>query len=156
MARTGRQLAPADRRNTVGEAVFAPTSPDATEDDGYVMAFLHHPDRGAADLVILAAPGFTSQPFARSRLPARLPRQLDSRPVTPVSLGADHGGRLQASKVAQRDGAPTWPGEPRVGQLTPGQPLRVRQVDSHLTDGSLRAPVQTCRSGCYAAVRRLP
>lgn len=32
------------------EAVFAPAAPDAGEDDGYVMAFVHDPDRGAADL----------------------------------------------------------------------------------------------------------
>ena len=73
MARTGRQLASADRRNAAGEAVFAPASPAATEDDGYVMAFVHNPDRGAAVLVILAAQDFTSQPVARIRLPARIP-----------------------------------------------------------------------------------
>ena len=58
---------------TAGEAVFAPASPDATEDDGYVMAFVHNPDRGAADLVILAAQDFTGQPIARVHLPARIP-----------------------------------------------------------------------------------
>jgi carotenoid cleavage dioxygenase-like enzyme len=61
------------RDATGGEAVFAPTSPDAAEDDGYVMAFVHDPDRGAADLVILAAQDFTSEPVARVRLPARIP-----------------------------------------------------------------------------------
>jgi carotenoid cleavage dioxygenase len=58
---------------TVGEAVFAPSSPDAAEDDGYVMAFVHNPDRGAADLVILAAQDFTAGPVARIHLPARIP-----------------------------------------------------------------------------------
>ncbi len=58
---------------TAGEAVFAPAAPDAAEDDGYVMAFVHNPDRGAADLVILAAQDFTSQPVARVHLPARIP-----------------------------------------------------------------------------------
>ncbi len=58
---------------TAGEAVFVPAAPDATKDDGYVMAFVHNPDRGAADLVILAAQDFTGQPAARVHLPARIP-----------------------------------------------------------------------------------
>ena len=37
------------------------------------MAFLRNPDRGAADLVILAAQDFTSQPVARVHLSARIP-----------------------------------------------------------------------------------
>jgi carotenoid cleavage dioxygenase-like enzyme len=58
---------------TAGEAVFAPSSPDAAEDDGYVMAYIHNPDRRAADLVILAAQDFTAEPIARVHLPARIP-----------------------------------------------------------------------------------
>jgi len=58
---------------TAGEAVFAPAAPGAAEDDGYVMAFIHNPDRGAADLVILAAQDFTAEPVARVHLPARIP-----------------------------------------------------------------------------------
>jgi carotenoid cleavage dioxygenase-like enzyme len=57
----------------VGEAVFAPSSPEADEDDGYVMAFVHDPDRGATDLVIIAAQDFTGEPVARVHLPARVP-----------------------------------------------------------------------------------
>jgi len=58
---------------TAGEAVFAPASADSGEDDGYVMAFVHNPDRGAADLVILAAQDFTAEPVARVHVPARIP-----------------------------------------------------------------------------------
>ena len=58
---------------TAGEAVFAPASPGAAEDDGYVMAFVHDPGRGAADLVILAAQDFGGEPVARVHLPARIP-----------------------------------------------------------------------------------
>jgi carotenoid cleavage dioxygenase len=58
---------------TVGEAVFAPAAPDSAEDDGYVMAYVHNPDRGASDLVILAAQDFTAEPVARVHLPARVP-----------------------------------------------------------------------------------
>ena len=61
------------RDATVGEAVFAPSGPGAGEDDGYVMTFVHNPDRGAADLVILAAQDFTADPVARVHLPARIP-----------------------------------------------------------------------------------
>ena len=61
------------RDATAGEAVFAPAAPDSAEDDGYVMAFIHNPDRGAADLVILAAQDFTAEPVARIHLPARIP-----------------------------------------------------------------------------------
>lgn len=61
------------RDATAGEAVFAPSAPDAAEDDGYVMAFVHNPDRGASDLVILAAQDFTSEPVATVHLPARIP-----------------------------------------------------------------------------------
>ena len=61
------------RGATAGEAVFAPAAPDAAEDHGYVMAFVHDPDRGAADLVILAAQDFTGEPVARVHLPARIP-----------------------------------------------------------------------------------
>jgi carotenoid cleavage dioxygenase len=61
------------RDATAGEAVFAPAAPDSAEDDGYVMAFVHNPDRGAADLVILAAQDFTADPVGRIHLPARIP-----------------------------------------------------------------------------------
>jgi carotenoid cleavage dioxygenase-like enzyme len=61
------------RNAAVSEAVFAPASPTAAEDDGYVMAFVHNPDRSAADLVILAGQDFTGEPVARVHLPARVP-----------------------------------------------------------------------------------
>ena len=59
--------------STVGEAVFVPRSAEAAEDDGYVMALVHDPDRGAADLVILASQDFGSEPVARIHLPSRIP-----------------------------------------------------------------------------------
>jgi carotenoid cleavage dioxygenase len=61
------------RGAAVGEAVFAPSSPGAAEDDGYVLAFVHDPDRGAADLVVLAAQDFAGAPVARVHLPVRVP-----------------------------------------------------------------------------------
>ena len=61
------------RDATVGEAVFAPSSPEAAEDDGYVMAFVHNPERGASDLVIIATQDFLGEPVATVHLPARIP-----------------------------------------------------------------------------------
>jgi carotenoid cleavage dioxygenase-like enzyme len=61
------------REAAVGEAVFAPAAADAAEDDGYVMAFVHNPDRGASDLVLLSAQDFTGAPVATVHLPARVP-----------------------------------------------------------------------------------
>jgi carotenoid cleavage dioxygenase-like enzyme len=61
------------RDAAVGEAVFAPSSADAAEDDGYVLAFAHNPERGASDLMILAAQDFTGDPVAIVHLPARVP-----------------------------------------------------------------------------------
>src|ERR1700722_6536843 len=58
---------------TVGEAVFAPSGPGSAEDDGYVLAFTHNPDRGASDLIILAAQDFLGEPVATVHLPARVP-----------------------------------------------------------------------------------
>ena len=61
------------RDATVGEGVFAPSAPDSAEDDGYVMTFVHNPDRGASDLVILSVQDFTGDPVATVHLPARIP-----------------------------------------------------------------------------------
>ena len=56
-----------------GEFVFVPPSSDAREDDGYLMGFVHDPERGAADLVILSAQDFSGEPVARVHLPSRIP-----------------------------------------------------------------------------------
>lgn len=55
----------------VGEPVFVPAG--EAEDDGYVMALVNDPRRGAADLVILSAQDFTGSPVATVHLPARVP-----------------------------------------------------------------------------------
>ncbi|MGV4983797.1 carotenoid oxygenase family protein [Streptomyces sp. NRAIS4] len=64
------------RGAAAGEAVFVPRDPAdhrAAEDDGYAIAYVHDPDRGAADLVVLAAQDFTGEPVARVHLPGRVP-----------------------------------------------------------------------------------
>ncbi|MFE7114690.1 carotenoid oxygenase family protein [Streptomyces sp. NPDC057654] len=65
------------RRNApgedTGEAVFVPASPDAAEDDGWLLSYVFDPERGASDLVVLAAQDFTGAPVARVHLPVRVP-----------------------------------------------------------------------------------
>lgn len=57
----------------VGEVVFVPSAPDAGEDDGYLVTLVHNPERGAADLVVLAAQDVAGDPLARMHLPVRVP-----------------------------------------------------------------------------------
>ncbi|KIQ65512.1 carotenoid oxygenase [Kitasatospora griseola] len=64
------------RFGAVGEGVFVPAESPTAEDDGYLMAYAHDPERGAADLVILAAQDFTGEPVARIHLPVRVPLGL--------------------------------------------------------------------------------
>jgi carotenoid cleavage dioxygenase-like enzyme len=59
-----------------GEAIFVPSSPEAAEDDGYVLAFTHSRSGKASELLILAAQHFGAEPLARIRLPARVPLGL--------------------------------------------------------------------------------
>jgi len=47
--------------------------PSAAEDEGYVLAYVHNPDRNASDLVVLAAQDFTAEPVARVHRPAPIP-----------------------------------------------------------------------------------
>ncbi len=65
-----------ERDATVGEAVFVPRAGATTEDDGYVISYVHNPQRGASDLVILSAADFTAKPLARIHLPRPIPLGL--------------------------------------------------------------------------------
>ncbi|MEV4738941.1 carotenoid oxygenase family protein [Streptomyces sp. NPDC049555] len=64
------------RLGAVGEGVFVPAELPVAEDDGYVMAYVHDPEHGAADLVILSAQDFTGEPVACIHLPVRVPLGL--------------------------------------------------------------------------------
>ncbi|MGW6305213.1 carotenoid oxygenase family protein [Streptomyces niveus] len=55
------------------EAVFVPSRSASAEDDGYTLAYVHDPERGASDLVVLSAQDFTGRPVARIHLPGRVP-----------------------------------------------------------------------------------
>ena len=54
-----------------GEFVFVPSSPDAAEDDGVLMGFVHDDLSGRTDLVLLDAG--TLEDVARVHVPARIP-----------------------------------------------------------------------------------
>ncbi|MEU8717050.1 carotenoid oxygenase family protein [Streptomyces sp. NPDC048663] len=72
-ARGTAQVHRLPRGAAAGEAVFVPGEHAVQEDDGYTLAYVHDPDRGAADLLILAAQDFTGEPLARIHLPGRVP-----------------------------------------------------------------------------------
>ena len=55
------------------EAYFVPAQNARAEDDGYVLAYVFDPERGATDLVILSGQDFTGAPIATVHLPTRVP-----------------------------------------------------------------------------------
>jgi carotenoid cleavage dioxygenase len=55
------------------EPVFVPRTPDAAEDDGWVMAYLYDATTDRSDVVILHAQDFTAAPVATIHLPGRVP-----------------------------------------------------------------------------------
>ena len=55
------------------EPVFIPATPDAAEDDGYVMTLVYDSATDRSDLVILHAQDFTGEPVAIVHLPQRVP-----------------------------------------------------------------------------------
>ena len=56
-----------------GEPVFAPASPTAAEDEGWVMAIAHDTTTNSSKLVIVDARDFTAPPVAQVHLPQRVP-----------------------------------------------------------------------------------
>ncbi|MEP6624866.1 MAG: carotenoid oxygenase family protein [Acidimicrobiia bacterium] len=55
------------------EPVFVPKGASAAEDEGWVMAYVHDPERNAADVVIIDAQDFSGPPVATIHLPVRVP-----------------------------------------------------------------------------------
>jgi carotenoid cleavage dioxygenase len=55
------------------EPLFVPSSSDADEDEGWVMAYVYDASRDTSDLVILDAADFTGKPVATITLPQRVP-----------------------------------------------------------------------------------
>lgn len=55
------------------EPVFVPRSPDADEDDGWILAYVYDAPSNASEVVILHAQDFAGKPIARVHLPQRVP-----------------------------------------------------------------------------------
>jgi carotenoid cleavage dioxygenase len=55
------------------EPVFVPRSPDADEDDGWVLAYTYDAATNRSDVVILEARDFSAPPIATIHLPTRVP-----------------------------------------------------------------------------------
>jgi carotenoid cleavage oxygenase len=55
------------------EMVFVPASPDAAEDDGWLLSVVYDADRDTSDLFVLNAADFTGEPQAVVHLPQRVP-----------------------------------------------------------------------------------
>lgn len=55
------------------EPVFVPRTPDAGEDDGWVLAYVHDAARDACDVLVIDAQDFTAPPIATVHLPVRVP-----------------------------------------------------------------------------------
>ena len=60
-------------RYVPGEPVFVPKSPDAAENDGWLLVFRYDRERDRSDLVILDANEFEGDPVAVVQLPRRVP-----------------------------------------------------------------------------------
>ncbi|UNS96098.1 carotenoid oxygenase family protein [Streptomyces tubbatahanensis] len=73
MLRSTRQVRRFPAGAGASEPVFVPRRGARDEDDGYVLSYVNDPDRGATDLVILAAQDFTGHALARVHLPGRVP-----------------------------------------------------------------------------------
>ncbi len=56
-----------------GEVVFAPRPGSTTEDDGWVVTVLSHPDEARSEAWVIPAQDLASGPIARVRLPWRVP-----------------------------------------------------------------------------------
>ena len=56
-----------------GEPQFAPRSPDAEEDDGWILSIVHDENNDQSSFVILDARDIESAPVAKVRLPRRVP-----------------------------------------------------------------------------------
>lgn len=70
-----------------GEALFVPDSPDAGEDEGWVLAISYDAARDKSDVVVLDASDFTGSPVATVHLPCRVPFGFHGSWVQGASLG---------------------------------------------------------------------
>jgi len=97
--RTLRRSFPRDA--AIGEAIFVPRRGGTeAEDDGYLLGYVHDPERGASDLVVLSAADFAGDELARIHLPSRVPLGLHGSWIPTESIAAtassDEGSREPA------------------------------------------------------------
>lgn len=55
------------------EPVFVPRTPDAAEDEGWILAYVYDKETDSSDVVIIEAQDFKAPPVATIRLPRRVP-----------------------------------------------------------------------------------
>jgi carotenoid cleavage dioxygenase-like enzyme len=70
-----------------GEGVFVPSDGGASDDAGYVLAYVYDGNRDGSDLVILDAAAFTAPPLAKVRLPQRVPFGFHGNWISDRMLG---------------------------------------------------------------------
>jgi carotenoid cleavage dioxygenase-like enzyme len=70
-----------------GEPVFVPASPNAAEDEGWVLSVVYDRSRDSSDLAILDASDFTADPVARVQLRRRVPFGFHGSWVPGAGLG---------------------------------------------------------------------
>ncbi len=69
----GRQVHDFGPKRHPGEFVFVPSTPDAAEDEGWLIGLVVDLGRDVTDLVILDAQAFEAEPLASIRIPHRVP-----------------------------------------------------------------------------------
>ena len=75
------------RPRAAGEPIFVPASPDAGEDEGWVLSVVYDAGRDASDLVIVDASDFTAAPVATVHLNRRVPFGFHGSWVDRATLG---------------------------------------------------------------------
>ena len=55
------------------EPVFVKDPPGSSEDDGWVLSYVHRPDTNTSEIVIVDSRSFEKEPVARIHLPVRVP-----------------------------------------------------------------------------------
>jgi len=85
VAGTVERHEPGDGRQA-SEPVFVPASPDAGEDEGWILSVVYDAGRDSSDLVIVDATDFTAPSVATVHLPRRVPFGFHGSWVGGVSL----------------------------------------------------------------------
>ena len=82
---------------SAGEAVFVPASPDAGEDEGWLLSMVHDTATDKSDLVILDATDFTGPEVARVHLPQRVPYGFHGWWAADDDVGVAVSGRVRSA-----------------------------------------------------------